>query len=335
MVKRLRSDFQLSIITLMGGFAVLGIAPFAVYRFMTGVWVMGVINSLLVLCTILAVHYSWKTGDTKRPGLFLMVVNTTGAIVSATFLGVFGLFWLYAAFLANFFLAAPAKAVTASIIAIVTLGAHGAAFETLPIKISFMVTATLVSVFAYIFAYRTQTQHQRLEQLATIDPLTEAYNRRTLETELEAAIDTYQRYGKNYGLMMLDLDYFKHINDRFGHEAGDRVLKNFAQLVVQSTRKVDRLFRVGGEEFVLLLPNTDLEGLQIAADHLTRNIATKLIGPDGPVTVSIGAAGLQPDEDWQQWLRRADIALYQAKDAGRNCAIVSEFTANTLKRRSA
>jgi len=125
-----------------------------------------------------------------------------------------------------------------------------------------------------------------------------------------------------YGLVMLDLDHFKRVNDQHGHDAGDRVLIAFADLIHRSTRKVDRLFRFGGEEFVLLLPGTDVVGLERAIANLQSRIAEELRGPAGPVTASLGAGVLRPDEDWTSWLARADVALFRAKADGRNRAVV-------------
>ena len=103
---------------------------------------------------------------------------------------------------------------------------------------------------------------------------------------------------------------------------GDGVRVDFAELIRKNTRKVDRCFRFGGEEFVLLMPGTDAEGLRVIDSHLREYIANKLRCCGEQVTVSIGAAALRKDEDWQSWLARADAALYCAKHEGRNCTVV-------------
>jgi diguanylate cyclase (GGDEF)-like protein len=122
----------------------------------------------------------------------------------------------------------------------------------------------------------------------------------------------------------MDLDHFKQINDSFGHQAGDQVLVAFVDLIKRSSRQEDRLFRFGGEEFLLLLPNTDEHGLLAASTHLQQQIAQNLPGPGGPVTVSIGGAILRNHEHWESWLERADQCLYQAKSAGRNRTIIDD-----------
>jgi len=324
MLYRLRNDFRLSLIVLLGASAVFALAPFGVYRFMIGDLVMGIIDSIIVIILVCVVAYAWFTGDTRRAGFVLVIMNTSMAVVVGAVAGVFGLFWLYVVLLSNFFLAAAWLAMLATAVALIVVASMGGGLENTPELISFLVTAGIVSLFAYIFAHRTEVQRLQLEKLATIDPLTGVGNRRTLENELKIAMAAEKRHHSHYGLMMLDLDNFKDVNDQYGHATGDEILKNFVRLVQTHTRRVDRLFRFGGEEFVLLLPATDHEGLRRASRHLTQCVRDNLKGPGGPVTVSAGAAILRSGEDWENWLRRADQALYAAKAGGRNQAVMAQ-----------
>ena len=318
MLYRLRTDFQLTIITLFGTLAAISLLPFAVYRFLIGELIIGLIDAALVLGISVAVIYAWRSGNTRRPGLFMVVIDTAGAIATSMIHGEAGRNWMFAALLANFFLVDRRVAAVFSAVALLVLAVHGKSFETTSQMLSFLITAALVSLFAFIFAARTETQRLQLEVLATRDPLTGVDNRRAMERELQMAIETHKRNQTAFGLVMLDLDHFKHVNDKYGHDAGDRVLIAFADLLQKSTRKIDRLFRFGGEEFVLLLPGTEAAGLQIMTAKLLDKIAAELRGPAGPVTSSMGAAMLRPDEDWHHWLTRADAAMYRAKKAGRN-----------------
>ena len=318
MLYRLRSDFQLTIITLFGAFTVFPILPFAIYRFLSGQILVGIIDTTLALSISVAVIYAWRSGDTRKSGLFLVLVNTVGATMIAAILGAPGLFWLYPTLLANFFLVDRRRASLFSALALLVLAVHGKSFESTLQMLMFLITAVLMSLFAFIFAARTETQRLQLEVLATRDPLTGADNRRAMERELQMAVETHRRNHTEFGLVMLDLDHFKRVNDQYGHDAGDRVLTAFVDLLQKSTRKIDRLFRFGGEEFVLLLPGTDAAGLQIVTVNLLGKIAAELHGPAGPVTSSLGAATLRPDEDWHHWLARADAAMYRAKKGGRN-----------------
>jgi len=160
-----------------------------------------------------------------------------------------------------------------------------------------------------------------VEELATHDPLTGAYNRRHLTNMLQQEKLRSDRSGETFCIAFLDLDFFKKINDTHGHQAGDEVLKAFAACGNEAIRPIDCLGRYGGEEFEVLLTQTDLEGARIVAERM-RNAVGKLefpqISADLRVTVSIGLAQYRPKENIEETEKRADAALYRAKAAGRN-----------------
>ncbi|TVP56952.1 MAG: diguanylate cyclase [Halomonadaceae bacterium] len=323
MLHRLRKDFRLSLILLLGVCGILGLGPFAIYRLIIGDMVMAILDGVLILGILGAMIYVWISDDTRRTGIFLALFNTSIAIIVTHLIGIFGLFWLYVVLLGNFFLVRVEIAVTMTVIALVAVVLLGTGLEGLPEQASFVITAAITSLFAYIFAHRADIQRMQLEQLATLDPLTGAGNRLALESELNIALAAHKRRGKNHGLLMLDLDHFKGVNDSHGHATGDRILKQFTELVLANTRTEDRLFRFGGEEFVLLMPGSDLQGMTRASEHLLQCLRENLQTPSGPVTTSIGAALLRPEESWESWLGRADHALYAAKEQGRNRVVLA------------
>jgi diguanylate cyclase len=320
--ERLRADFQLAIVTLFGGCSLLLIAPFAVYRALSGNWSVAALDTLIVLGILLPVMYAWRSGDTKRAGIVLVFIYSSGAVASAAMLGVVGLFWMYATILANFFLVSRRPAMVITAICLLVLVLLGKGFSDRPQMFSFLATTGLVSMLAFVLANRTESQRKKLELLATRDPLTGAYNRRVMTEELDIAVQAHKRHGTSMSLVILDLDHFKQINDQYGPADGDKVLIAFAQMVKQSTRAEDRFFRYGGEEFVLLLPAVAAPDLPAIAEKLRLRINMDLQCGDIGVTVSLGAAVLREGEDWQGWLRRADAALYKAKAAGRNAVVI-------------
>jgi diguanylate cyclase (GGDEF)-like protein len=329
MLKRLRNDFQLSIITLMGLLGVVGISPYAVYRLAQGNYLVGTADVVIVISTIIAVLFAWRTGDTVKPGICVSVIFSAAATLITIKLGVNGLFWIYPLILFNFFMVSPGKALSATLLVMAVLAGHalywpGTVFESHYQMISFLVTSGTASGLTFIFASRTRNQRDQLQQLAVLDPLTGARNRRAMNEELKIASASQRRHGDCYAVLVMDLDAFKQINDTYGHQAGDQVLMDFVELLKAHSRKEDRLFRFGGEEFLLLLPNTDLASLQVVASHLQQQVALHLKGPGGPVTMSSGGAILQRGEHWEAMLQRADQRLYQAKSAGRNRAIVDD-----------
>lgn len=332
MFKRLRNDFQLSIITLMGIIGVLGISPYAVYRLLQGNLLVGIVDSVIVASTLAAVIYAWRTGDTEKPGHYLAGVFSLGSTLIVINLGVNGLFWIYPLILFNFFMVSPGKAIIATLLVLSGLVGHalwvpGSVFESYYQMGSFLVTNIMAGVLTFIFAYRTRTQREQLQLLAIQDPLTGARNRRAMNEELKIAVSSKRRHGRSYGVLAMDLDHFKQINDLYGHQAGDQVLIDYVKLIKACSRQEDRLFRFGGEEFLLLLPDTDMEGLEAAAENLLESVRENLRSPGGVVTASIGGALLCDDEPWIHWLQRADQCLYEAKSSGRNRTIIDQQTA--------
>ncbi|WP_306590526.1 diguanylate cyclase [Geothrix sp. 21YS21S-4] len=165
----------------------------------------------------------------------------------------------------------------------------------------------------------------RLYRQAVRDPLTGLYNRRHILDMLELELEQCGRFGQDLSLMLIDLDHFKAVNDRFGHAAGDQVLTVMAQRMAFGLRKVDQLGRIGGEEFLAYGPQTDLEGARALADRLREQVAAEAIPglPAGDrVTLSIGLAAWDgPEDTVEKMLSRADRALYRAKAEGRNRVI--------------
>ncbi len=325
---RLKDDFQLSIITLVGICSLIGITPYTVYRLFTGNLLVGFVDAFIVGSTALAVIYAWKTGNSLRPGQFLAVVYSIGTFLVAIKLGVNGLFWFYCLILFNFFVVPPLQSAAATFCSLLAICIYGylnpdAVFESHYQMTSFFVTCIIASFFASVFAYRGRRQREQLVELAALDPLTRVGNRRAMDSELEIALAEHQRYGTRYGMLVLDLDLFKGVNDRHGHKTGDRVLVDFTRIVKQTCRQSDRLFRMGGEEFVLLLPKLSRGGLETAASHIRTSVAEQLTSPDGPVTVSIGGCILDQHPSVDAWMHEADLCLYQAKDGGRNRYVVS------------
>jgi diguanylate cyclase (GGDEF)-like protein len=170
----------------------------------------------------------------------------------------------------------------------------------------------------------------RYEEMSVIDPLTKLYNRRFFFTEVSSGLARAKRYSQAFSLLLMDLDYFKQVNDKYGHESGDIVLTEVAKILNKFSREGDTLARIGGEEFVLALPLTDNEGAVILAERIRATIeghAWKGNGNTMAISISIGVASLEDcleDEDNDEGiqvsniLRNADLALYYIKQHGRN-----------------
>jgi two-component system cell cycle response regulator len=174
------------------------------------------------------------------------------------------------------------------------------------------------------YTERLRDNVQLSMELAITDPLTGLQNRRYMETHLATLVEQAGARGKPLSLLVLDIDYFKSINDTFGHDAGDDVLREFAPRLRKSIRGIDLACRYGGEEFVVVMPETDMAVAAIVAERIRRRIASEPFpiraGSTAiDVTISIGIAALNAaDDSAASLLKRADLALYRAKRDGRN-----------------
>ncbi|WP_051303103.1 sensor domain-containing diguanylate cyclase [Psychromonas aquimarina] len=160
-----------------------------------------------------------------------------------------------------------------------------------------------------------------LQKLAHTDALTSVLNRHGIQSIIENTQQRFKRSGEVYSIAVIDLDHFKEVNDQFGHDAGDEVLKRCAQLIKVNIRKQDTFARWGGEEFVILLPNTNLPGAMTLAEKIRKVTAQSVMQFNGlkiQITATIGVSEIQVNEGFEQAFKRADLALFTAKDQGRN-----------------
>jgi diguanylate cyclase (GGDEF)-like protein len=162
----------------------------------------------------------------------------------------------------------------------------------------------------------------RVETLAIMDSLTGLYNRRRFEVILESEFKRAARYQNPLSCLMIDIDHFKNVNDSFGHQGGDTVLREIAQLIQTTIREVDTPARWGGEEFVVLSPNTPKENAVLAAARILNAVTHHAFSgvKGGKITISIGVAGV-PDpsiDSKEKLVHAADLAMYEAKKKGRN-----------------
>ncbi|MEH6635975.1 MAG: GGDEF domain-containing protein [Halioglobus sp.] len=167
-------------------------------------------------------------------------------------------------------------------------------------------------------------QSRRLKDMAITDALTGAYNRRYLDLQALKALELWRRYQRPASLLILDIDYFKRINDKHGHNAGDAALKSLVDVISQRIRAVDTLCRFGGDEFVLLLSETGIADSETVANKLRLAVQDVNLLPQMKLTISVGIAAVTSATDLDHWLNLADTALYLAKKKGRNRVELAE-----------
>jgi diguanylate cyclase (GGDEF)-like protein len=157
-----------------------------------------------------------------------------------------------------------------------------------------------------------------LEEMVNSDSLTGIYNRRFFTEFLHNEIIRSERYKKAFSLIMLDIDFFKNINDNYGHDVGDKILKELSGIIAQCIRKSDLFARVGGEEFAIVVPETDLEAAMQLAEKIRLKVEESIFTKDLKVTISLGLSPYLDKDDNNTIYKRADNALYKAKGNGRN-----------------
>lgn len=198
-------------------------------------------------------------------------------------------------------------------------------FNTLVKNLGISIT---VSMLFLVLLWLTIGGYQRrLEQMATTDKLTGIMNRQAFDYSFERLSNKRLAQHQPISILLLDIDHFKTVNDRYGHGVGDLVLQKIAKILQQSTRHSDQVCRWGGEEFVVLLDNCDLENALQRAESLRHDIETTMVSFQNEtihITISCGVAEYQQNETLDALINRADIALYQAKQQGRNRVIKSD-----------
>jgi diguanylate cyclase (GGDEF)-like protein len=207
-------------------------------------------------------------------------------------------------------------------------GSHLERFATLLVFVLTIGRCMFLGIFSnslkqslYQSGLKLKEAYKRIEELAELDELTGSYNRRCIMRMLDEEIARAGRSGAPCSIALIDLDWFKRINDSFGHPTGDEVLRTFSITMFANIRGIDRFGRYGGEEFLLVLPDMSTDNAVRALDRLRAIIAEldwSAFSPDMSVTISAGVATLKPEETPDTFLARADCALYAAKARGRN-----------------
>ncbi len=320
-----KNKFQRGMIYFFAALATVGITPFCVLRYLNGQLVNALVDLAIIAVSLGNALYIWRLGKaTQTVSYITALLYSAGAVVVAYLNDPIFVFWLFPPLLANFFLLNAKPAMTVNVLMIAAVLPLTIMRPTTTESFAMIASLLMCSSMAYVFARLTHQQQLMLEGVATQDPLTHLSNRRALDEEVRSSMEDFARNQTPVTLIMLDLDFFKMVNDKFGHGVGDTVLVNLATLLTRRTRKTDRAFRFGGEEFMVLARNTRLADAVVVAEQLRMRIEAELKDPDGALTASFGCAELRNDESMEEWFARVDKAVYQAKQNGRNCVVAAD-----------
>ena len=170
----------------------------------------------------------------------------------------------------------------------------------------------------------TLENEKKFEYLSQTDQLTWLYNRHKLHQVFTSEINRSNRFEEIFGIILLDIDLFKNVNDTYGHNIGDLVLKEISNILKDNSRVSDTVGRCGGQEFLIVIPQTDIEGARILAEKLRKEIENHHFSTVGKLTASFGLAYYRKGDDENSIVKRADEALYKAKELGRNTIVIEE-----------
>lgn len=159
---------------------------------------------------------------------------------------------------------------------------------------------------------------KEVERLSITDPLTNIFNRLKFNQAIELEFERYNRYKESFAIIMMDIDFFKKVNDNFGHQIGDETLIRFAEVISSELRSNDIFARWGGEEFIALIVESNLENANKLAERIRKKIEITLFKGVKHITVSMGVSAIHPNDTITELVKRADDGLYQSKESGRN-----------------
>ncbi|GEM_PF-1213418 len=309
---------------LTGGTAI-GLVPFVIIRFSSGELWVGLLDAALVVSFTALYLLVRLTRKTFWVSFVLTFLALFGNVISSYLKGPSQVYWLYPTMIIAFYLLPARIALGLNALAVLlTIPAYAGKVDIVTAS-SMMITFILTNVFAYVFSSQMKKQQDALRQLSIKDSLTEIGNRRALMQELiNRKNDRHKQMPQGTAcLILMDIDHFKAINDSHGHLTGDDILKGFTQLLQKIIPRRARVFRYGGEEFVVILECDQLSDCWNLAEKIRQHTQSNRFVKDIQLTVSLGVAEIDNKESLDDWINRADEALYRAKNSGRNQTCLS------------
>ena len=318
-----RKTIEVYLPLILSAVGALGVLPFAILRFIQQQWLAAAIDTIIVCGFLTLGSYVYLTHRVRAASIAIAILCMSGVITTVYVIGPQQVYWVFPAIMAVFYLVGPREAIVSTIVTVAVLMPALLQSSDSQATTTILITILVTSTFALAFSLITSRQRQQLLVLATKDPLTGAGNRRGLDAKLTDVVNAHSRTGTKSSLVLIDLDHFKKVNDVHGHAVGDQILKSVTEIINLRIRVTDSLYRIGGEEFVVVLEGADLDRAVHLAEQLRLLVDANELVPDHAVTISLGVAEIREGESGNDWLHRADEALYQAKDAGRNSTSVS------------
>ena len=254
----------------------------------------------------------------NKLNIFGVIILAITAGISIQHLGVMSSYWSSLVVLSPYFILPKRQASIANIIFVCAITPIAINVLEPTVALRFLAVLFGISFFAFTSTHEIYKQHYLLREQSVTDVLTGLYNRSLLQSSLENVIHQKDRSSAEMSILMIDIDHFKAINDQFGHDVGDSILKSTGEFLNKYFRGSDMIFRIGGEEFLALMFYTDQASAMKVAEKIRKEFIQLSLISDHIVTLSIGVSNLKSDMDWKQWMKHGDENLYKAKSNGRN-----------------
>lgn len=297
------------------------VAPFSVWALFRGQLLLAIPPLATSILCIVNVFYYRKHQRFCVDRYVISLLYIIDVVIVVHELGAVGAYWAFPTMLALYWV--HERRLATQMVSIFYVGVCVSAYLTVPLETAVRIAATMLTtaVFFNIAAGILEQQYEELKKLTVTDHLTGAYNRRYMDSKIDELIERQKRARAEASLIALDIDHFKKINDEFGHSTGDRVLVDIVELIRSRVRVLDSVCRSGGEEFVVILPDTSENDAKAVGEELRLSISITPLLRDSQVTVSCGISALVHGDTRDSWLRRCDRALYSAKRGGRNAVV--------------
>lgn len=309
----LKSTMNVSIIS------AISVAPFAIYCLLVSKTVLGLVAFAAFIISTYNIYLCYKGNYQVKLNLFaLLPFISASAFIGLYEWGVMGSFWSYPMILVCYFVLPFHIARIANLVLLLLMLPFAWIHLEAEVFARFYVVLIGISIFAHLTLKEIYRQHYELHRLSVTDVLTGLYNRFLINSSLQSAVELHKREKMPMSILMLDLDHFKQVNDKFGHEAGDEVLKGVAKIMKNDLRKTDMLFRFGGEEFLVLLRGANLQVATGLAEKIRNKVEKSELLVNYEITVSLGVSELSSVQTWKEWVNDCDKNLYCAKRKGRN-----------------
>ena len=303
--------------TMMVIFLLLGsgtIGVFAISRFLSGNYALGAFDLFISISFFALSVYTQVTGRDRISRCVGAVISVIGPLVVLAMHEPGGIYWVYSSSVVLFHLVSYRWAIVLNLVMLACVAVFYSSFEFGSVQLySFIATITLINVFSLLFALNEEKSKAKLQLLTVRDELSRIGNRRAFNEKVEDLINIRKRYGRLACLVYIDIDDFKSVNDTMGHASGDQAIQGLAKFIKSMLRETDSVFRIGGDEFVIITEGGDEDMALQLTEKVRLAVSKKEILANRQLTISMGMALLNDMDTADSWLARADTALYKAK----------------------